>query len=50
MRTLPPEQEDLQWLVDDNDQFGVFSHMYQVDPHTANAGMNGGTDHAHGGV
>ena len=42
MRTLPPEQEDLQWLVDDDDRFGVFSHMYQVDPHAASSGMNGG--------
>ena len=42
MRTLPTEQEDLQWLVDDDDRFGVFSHMYQVDPQAANAGMNGG--------
>lgn len=42
MRTLPPEQEDLQWLVDDDDRYGVFSHMYQVDPQAANAGMNGG--------
>ena len=42
MRTLPPEQEDLQWLVDDDDRFGVFSHMYQVDSQAANAGMNGG--------
>ena len=46
MRTLPPEQEDLQWLVDDDDRFGVFSHMYQVDPRAANAGMNGGMGHA----
>lgn len=40
MRTLPPEQEDLQWLVDEDDRYGVFSHMYQVDPRAANAGMN----------
>lgn len=46
MRTLPPEQEDLQWLVDEDDRFGVFSHMYQVDPRAANAGMTGGMGHA----
>ena len=28
-RTLRPESEDLQWLVDDN--FEVFSHSYQGD-------------------
>ena len=41
MKTLPPEQEDLQWLVDADDRYGVFTHMYQVDPHAASAGMNG---------
>ena len=50
MSTLPPEQEDLQWLVDDSDRFGVFSHLYQVDPQAANAGMNGGMDQAYGGA
>ncbi|KAF2025255.1 hypothetical protein EK21DRAFT_76823 [Setomelanomma holmii] len=29
MRTLPPEGEDLQWLVDDN--FEVFSHSWKGD-------------------
>ncbi|KAK3696165.1 hypothetical protein LTR37_018067 [Vermiconidia calcicola] len=42
MSTLPPEQEDLQWLVDDGDRFGVFSHMYQVDPQAAHSGLGGG--------
>ena len=42
MRTLPPEQEDLQWLVDDESSFGVFSHMYQVDPQSQQAGGGGG--------
>ncbi len=42
MRTLPPEQEDLQWLVDDDDRYGVFTHMYQVDSRAANEGMGGG--------
>ncbi|KAK4956271.1 hypothetical protein LTR10_005792 [Elasticomyces elasticus] len=42
MRTLPPEQEDLQWLVDDDDRYGVFTHMYQVDPQAANPRTGGG--------
>lgn len=44
MKTLPPEQEDLQWLVEDEDRFGVFSHMYQVDAQAANGGLNGGDE------
>lgn len=44
MRTLPPEQEDMQWLVEDDDRYGVFTHMYQVDPKAANVGLNGGTE------
>ena len=31
MKTLPPEQDDLQGLVDDNDRDGVFSHFYRAD-------------------
>ena len=42
MRTLPPEQEDLQWLVEDDDRYGVFNHYYQADQQTANAGLNSG--------
>lgn len=41
MRTLPPEQEDLEWLVED-DRYGVFNHYYQPDQHTINAGVGGG--------
>ncbi|KAK4541179.1 hypothetical protein LTR36_008253 [Oleoguttula mirabilis] len=41
MKTLPPEQEDLQWLVEDDDRFGVFSHLYQVDAQAANGALNG---------
>ena len=41
MSTLPPEQEDLQWLVEDHDKYGVFTHMYQVDSQAANGGMSG---------
>ncbi|KAK5118125.1 hypothetical protein LTR62_004172 [Meristemomyces frigidus] len=29
MQTLPPEQEDLQWLVDDDDRSGAFTHLYR---------------------
>lgn len=39
-RTLPPEQEDLQWLVDDN--YEVFTHIYQTDAQAANTGMGVG--------
>jgi len=42
MKTLPPEQEDLQWLVEDDNRFGVFSHMYQVDQQAANGGLDDG--------
>lgn len=38
-RTLPPEQEDLQWLVDDN--YDVYSHYYQSDPQGAHNGVFG---------
>lgn len=41
MRTLPPEQEDLQWLVEDDAKFGVFTHVYQVDANAANSGLKG---------
>lgn len=37
LRTLPPEQEDLQWLVDDEDQYGVFSHVYQTEAQAGRA-------------
>ena len=44
MKTLPPEQEDLQWLVEEDDRFGVFSHLYQVDAQAANGRLNGETN------
>lgn len=44
MKSLPPEQEDLQWLVDDDDRFGVFTHLYQADPTTS-----AGAQQANGG-
>lgn len=41
MSTLPPETgEELQWLVDDDDKYGVFTHIYQ-DPMAASAGASG---------
>lgn len=41
MSTLPPEQEDLQWLVEDDTRFGVFSHVYRVDANAADSGLKG---------
>jgi len=35
--TLPPEEGDLHWLVDDNQE--VYSHIYQTDPKVANEGV-----------
>lgn len=32
MKTLPPEHEDLQWLVEDDDKYGVFTHLYRTNP------------------
>lgn len=29
MSTLPPEKDDLQWLVEDDDKHNVFTHIYQ---------------------
>ncbi|KAK3679219.1 hypothetical protein LTR78_000780 [Recurvomyces mirabilis] len=29
MQTLPPEQEDLEYLVDDDDKSGAFTHLYR---------------------
>lgn len=34
MSTLPPEKEDLHYLVDDENSRGVFTHIYQPDPKT----------------
>lgn len=42
MQSLPHEREDLQWLVDDSDRYGVYSHMYNAQPPMANHGLNGG--------
>lgn len=35
--TLPPEEDDLHLLVDDNHE--VYSHIYQTDPEVANKGI-----------
>jgi len=43
MKTLPPEQDDSHYLVDDDNRYGDFSHIYQADPHAANAGLSVGT-------
>lgn len=40
MSTLPPDKDDLQWLVED-DKFGVFTHLYQPDPTITNATATG---------
>ena len=34
MSTLPPEKEDLHYLVDEKNSRGVFTHVYQVDSRT----------------
>jgi hypothetical protein len=31
MSTLPPEKNDLHYLVDEENSRGVFTHVYQVD-------------------
>jgi hypothetical protein len=45
MSTLPPEKNDLHYLVDEENSRGVFTHVYQVDEQTEGAaGVSGGTD------
>jgi hypothetical protein len=43
MSSLPPEKEDLRYLVDEENSRGVFTHVYQVDAKTGGAGDGGGT-------
>ncbi len=43
-RTLPPEQDDISWLVDDN--YEVYSHIYQTDSQSANQALLGGGSQA----
>lgn len=40
MASLPPDKDDLQWLVED-DKFGVFTHLYQPDPTITDATASG---------
>lgn len=41
MATLPPDKEDEHYLVDEENSRRVFTHIYQVDPQAANAGVGG---------
>lgn len=46
-RTLPPEEQDLDWLVDDN--YEVYNHIFQTDPQVANdALLPGSGENGHG--
>jgi hypothetical protein len=40
MSTLPPEKEDLHYLVDEENSRGVFTHVYQADPRTEEKGVS----------
>jgi hypothetical protein len=44
MSTLPPEKNDLHYLVDEENSRGVFTHVYQVDEKTEDAGVSGGAE------
>ena len=44
MSTLPPEKNDLHYLVDEENSRGVFTHVYQVDEKTKGAGVSGGAE------
>ena len=44
MSTLPPEKNDLHYLVDEENSRGVFTHVYQVDEKTKGAGVTGGAE------
>jgi hypothetical protein len=44
MSTLPPEKNDLHYLVDEENSRGVFTHVYQVDDKTEGAGTSGGAE------
>jgi hypothetical protein len=43
MSSLPPEKEDLHYLVDEENSRGVFTHVYQVDAKTGGADDGDGT-------
>jgi len=44
MSTLPPEKNDLRYLVDEENSRGVFTHVYQVDEKTEGAAVSGGAE------
>lgn len=44
MSTLPPEKEDLHYLVDDENSRGVFTHVYQPDSKTEGQGASLGAE------
>jgi len=48
MKTLPPENTNYDWLVEDGDQYGVFSHGYLVDPQAAQGAQSNGAVHGGG--
>ena len=44
MSTLPPEKNDLHYLVDEENSRGVFTHVYQADGKMEDAGVSGGAE------
>lgn len=44
MSTLPPEKNDLHYLVDEENSRGVFTHVYRADEKTEGAGASGGAE------
>ena len=40
-KTLPPEEDDIEWLVDGD--YEVYSHLYQTDPAKATENLLGDT-------
>jgi hypothetical protein len=44
MSSLPPEKEDLHYLVDEENSRGVFTHVYQVDAKTEGGGLSGSAE------
>lgn len=44
MSTLPPEKEDLHYLVDEENSRGVYTHVYKEDAKTEAAAATGGAE------
>ncbi|KAM0720915.1 hypothetical protein Q7P37_003200 [Cladosporium fusiforme] len=44
MSTLPPEKEDLHYLVDEENSKGVFTHVYQEEQKVQERDVNGGAE------